>query len=385
MSVFNFGSHPAFNPMSPSMPVTPAGGFPVVSPEAVARQPGTMGGLLDRFNYMRQNNPEALIALGAGMMRGDMAGGFAGAGQQMAAYREKMAAEQQKNKTAEWLVRNHGMTPEDAMTVAQNPVLLQQVLRSKSAGDETRYGLNPIYGKDPVTGETVLGTMGTDGTFKRIETPGFEISTGVDKMDLGTHWGLLDKRSGQLVGTMPKENYRESFDKAAGAEAGKAVGEAAARVDADVSSADRTIEQAMELYNHPGLSAIVGPVDQFRPSWTMGAEGRDALARFNQLKGRTFLEAYQMLKGGGQITEVEGKKAEDAMARMDRALSVEDFRQALRDFMDAVRAGAEKLRVRASMSPGAVNVPQVNAAPTPVPAENPVPRRRFNPATGRIE
>lgn len=371
-SPFNFA-------LTPSMPVTPEGMFPAAQAGAV--RPG----FLQRFQDMRRNNPEALIALGAGMMQGDMAGGFMAAGQQMANYRKRMAEEQQKNMTADYLSRQYGMSREDALATAQNPVLLSQVLRQRGGGD-TRYGLNPVWGTDPETGKPVLGVLGEDGSFKRVDTGGVELSTGVDKVDLGTEWGLLDKRSGQIVRTMPKENYRESFDKAAGAEAGKSVGEAAARVDADVSAAQRTIEQATELYNHPGLGAIVGPVDQFRPSWTMGDEGRDALARFNQLKGRTFLEAYQMLKGGGQITEVEGKKAEDAMARMDRALSVEDFRQALRDFMDAVQAGAEKLRARAGMSPGAVNMPPANATPSPAPsAGSASPRRRFNPATGRIE
>lgn len=64
-----------------------------------------------------------------------------------------------------------------------------------------------------------------------------------------------------------------------------------------------------------------------------------------------------MLKGGGQITEIEGMKAEQAMARMDRAQSEAEFKQALTDFRDAVKAGMDKLRQRAGQ-------PSAPAAPT---------------------
>jgi len=95
------------------------------------------------------------------------------------------------------------------------------------------------------------------------------------------------------------------------------------------------------------LPDIVGPLDQYRSGLLLGSDGRDALARFRQLEGRAFLQAYGMLKGGGQITEIEGIKAERAMARMDRAQGEKEFKQALSDFRDAVRDGLDKLRERA--------------------------------------
>ena len=35
-----------------------------------------------------------------------------------------------------------------------------------------------------------------------------------------------------------------------------------------------------------------------------------------QIRGKNFLTAYQQLKGGGAITEIEGTKAEAAQARL---------------------------------------------------------------------
>lgn len=223
-------------------------------------------------------------------------------------------------------------------------------LQRQAQGGDTRFGLNPIYGQD-AEGNTVLGVLGDDGSFKPVDTGGVNISTGVDRVDLGTHYGLLDKRSGQMVGTLPKENYQEAFDTARGGAEGKAQGEAAVNLPTDLATSEQALSELDALIAHPGLSAIAGPFDQYRPSWMMGAEGRDALARFNQAKGRAFLQAFGMLKGGGQITEIEGLKAEQAMARMDRAQGEEEFKQALQDFRDAVATGMDKMRQRAGQQP----------------------------------
>lgn len=82
-------------------------------------------------------------------------------------------------------------------------------------------------------------------------------------------------------------------------------------------------------------------------------EGSDAagfMTLFNQSKGQTFLEAYQMLKGGGPITDIEGKKAEQALNAMDISTSEEDFKKAAKNYRDAVLQGAEKLAKRAGLS-----------------------------------
>lgn len=49
----------------------------------------------------------------------------------------------------------------------------------------------------------------------------------------------------------------------------------------------------------------------------------------DKIKGGVFLNAFESLKGGGQITELEGKKAEEAGARLLTTQKPEDFRAAL--------------------------------------------------------
>jgi hypothetical protein len=63
-------------------------------------------------------------------------------------------------------------------------------------------------------------------------------------------------------------------------------------------------------------------------------------ARARQLEGQAFLQAFESLKGGGQITEIEGQKATQAIARLDTAQSAADYRQALTELRDILSAAA---------------------------------------------
>lgn len=88
-----------------------------------------------------------------------------------------------------------------------------------------------------------------------------------------------------------------------------------------------------------------------RRAWDIANSGKPEarlMAMHDQLKGQVFMQAFQMLRGGGQITNVEGEKATAAYARMNRSVSTEDYKAALKDFMDATRAGYAKIQAAAS-------------------------------------
>lgn len=74
----------------------------------------------------------------------------------------------------------------------------------------------------------------------------------------------------------------------------------------------------------------------------MTAEQRRFQPKIDQLKGQTFLNAYERLKGGGVITEIEGQKAESALARLSQAQDPADFRKALQDLKEVVMVGLER-------------------------------------------
>jgi len=87
------------------------------------------------------------------------------------------------------------------------------------------------------------------------------------------------------------------------------------------------------VQNVPGLSDVTGQLYQYKPTWAMWSdEARRAVAQIEQLQGQTFIAALTQLKeagggstGLGQVTEIEGKKIQDAMAKLQRYQSTPDF------------------------------------------------------------
>jgi hypothetical protein len=84
-----------------------------------------------------------------------------------------------------------------------------------------------------------------------------------------------------------------------------------------------------------GLDQLLGVEGIFTrglESLNLGALRPDAQAArsiLDKIKGGAFLAAFESLKGGGQITELEGIKAEQAQARLLETQSPEAFRDAL--------------------------------------------------------
>jgi hypothetical protein len=118
---------------------------------------------------------------------------------------------------------------------------------------------------------------------------------------------------------------------------------------------------------HPGFKAAVGMGD----IWTLGipgvaqiTPGTDAAgfkSRFEQSTGQSFLEAFESLKGGGAITEAEGKKATSAINRMSLSTSEDEFIRAAMDLQDVVRVGVANAQAKAARA-GSRNAPAAPAA-----------------------
>lgn len=99
---------------------------------------------------------------------------------------------------------------------------------------------------------------------------------------------------------------------------------------------------------HPGFTDAVGVGLPLR--FVPGTSASDFQARFEQIKGASFLEAFESLKGGGAITETEGAKATNAINRMSLSQSEREFVSAARDLQDVVRKGIANAQRKASAS-----------------------------------
>lgn len=165
----------------------------------------------------------------------------------------------------------------------------------------------------------------------------------------------------------------------------KAEGEAAADAVTGLGGAIAKGEQAIALIdqiaNDPALPSILGIVQGNIPAGTPliggGQAGSDLNAKIEQLQGKVFLEAFESLKGGGAITQIEGDKAERAIARLQRTQSPEAYKEALAELRGVVESGMKRARERANNASG--NLPG-NAS-----ASDGKKRLKWNPATESFE
>lgn len=108
-----------------------------------------------------------------------------------------------------------------------------------------------------------------------------------------------------------------------------------------------------EVAPHAGFKSAVGA-----PTLTSGfgvagflpaTDTTNFKERLEQIKGQTFLQAFNTLKGAGQITEQEGAKATAALNRMSKSQSEVEFVKAAREFEDNIKKGMDLARKRAGM------------------------------------
>lgn len=142
----------------------------------------------------------------------------------------------------------------------------------------------------------------------------------------------------------------------------KALGKTAASAQAALpqvsATADRGIRLVDELLAHPGFSSVVGasltPGARFIP----GTDSSDFQARFDEINGGAFMQAFQSLRGGGQITEKEGEKATAAITRMRTSQSEKEFTRGAREFQDVMRGVKARTEQLAGQYPAKSAAPQ---------------------------
>lgn len=193
-------------------------------------------------------------------------------------------------------------------------------------------------------------------------TPYFQpVQTAQGVFAFNARTGQMDPISGPsgapIVGASADPTLQGNI---AGARAGATVigkSRAEAAIDAPrvIAQGEEAIRLVDDLLKSPGLKQAVGTSRLVQLQRVPGTPARDFDIRLEQLKGQQFLQAYETLKGGGHITEVEGKKATDAISRMDASSTEKEFTNAAREFQNAIRAGIE--RARKAQAQGQTPVP----------------------------
>src|SRR3990167_5580475 len=165
--------------------------------------------------------------------------------------------------------------------------------------------------------------------------------------------------TGLKPGEEPAVRNAQAQATSAGTVQGSTQATAAVNLPQTIAQADDTVKLVEDLVKHPGLSGIVGAPESVSGVANMvlgapipGTKEADFRARLDQLSGKQFLQAYETLKGGGVITEIEGAKATDAISRMQKTGQTEaEFKKAAQEYIDIVRAATNRAKLKAGAAP----------------------------------
>ena len=329
----------------------------------MARAPYSAPGLLPFQNPVsdwvapRRN---ALLGFGAGMLSPNLGDASTGAMQGMALdrqYGQEMQdfAQQQEetNATKDWLRQRGRDDLIPLVDAGQGMFALQQATQVADPGAGLMSVGGSIY--NPADGSWTSPPGGGPG--------------GSDKVSLTGQWGrdaqgnpvyLQPSSSGNMVQAQVPEGvsllgpYDLNADRAAGSVFGKGTGSA----QFDLPAAQLTTQQTLSAIQSVRDQAkgmeeqfgnILGVPQQLLPTLPQSERAKFQVET-NRLINRTFLEAREVLRGGGQITDFESRKAEGAISNLEEAMARGDkalFEKSLTELEQAVSDGYAKLQSQA--------------------------------------
>ena len=213
-------------------------------------------------------------------------------------------------------------------------------------------GLTPIYGTD-AQGNTVLMQMTQSGKIRQTALPpGVTLTPGVERVDLGTEWGILDKKTGQLTQRIPKDVGGKAYQEHAGGEQGKEAGTRPERmrqtqtklatIDANQTRVLGFIDEAEQLIDNGTFTT------GFFGNIAKGIGGTDArrLAGILRSIGSNLgLQELLDLKAGGgglgSVTEAEHALLQSRVGAIDQAQAGADLKKTLADIRQAITEGKQ--------------------------------------------
>ena len=277
--------------------------------------PAFMDRLAMGFNTMRLDPDQGLQAVLADRIK--TAGALA-------------RGEKSKNKTLVAL-QNMGMSPEEADLLGENPELLKI---AATAMYKSRMGQDATAEMRTLEAKLKGFSPEEQMRARRIDLGLDPRATSVQRIDLGTSWGLVS--NGVLTGTIPKDIAGVKIEE------GKGTDIAGARSNygtiKDTVNVQRSALQAM--LDDPALDDIFGTVAGATPSIRQSSV--DAEARLGQIKGGAFLQSIQAMRGMGALSNAEGEAATRAATALNLRMSPEAAREEMRRMMAVLNAGQER-------------------------------------------
>lgn len=240
-------------------------------------------------------------------------------------------------------------------------------LKNPKAAGSPEYGLNPIVTQDEQGKYHLFQIPKDGGKPKEVELP-YGWTPQQQYLDTGTGFVAAPKQG--TAANLEPVVTKDVAGKAAETAVGEAAGAAQVALPGAAQAAADVAAQVESLKNDEYLPNMLGPVDSLLPN--VSEDAARVQGKMNQIQGGAFLQARQLLKGGGAITDYEGQKAEAAFARLAAAQNPEDYKAALDEFNYFVQQGLKKLEAQAAMTSKPQDAPSGSTY-------------TFNPETGELE
>lgn len=153
-----------------------------------------------------------------------------------------------------------------------------------------------------------------------------------------------------------------------------------------IDGAQTKLELINRIRSSSALDSVTGLIQGSVDPRALGQDGADLAALIDQLRSQAFLQAFESLRGGGAITEIEGQKATDAIANLSRVQSKEAFLAQLATLENTLLRGIASAYAKSSgyyggigggsqppaFTPGQPSAPPATAA-APAPAQTGTP------------
>lgn len=286
--------------------------------------PDNLAALAIALNSMRLNPDPALAALLTGQMK---------------ERRSERQTEAQRNRTVEAL-KKMGADPK-LIELAQAGFGSEALKSALAQPKDDRTALQKNYEYAIQMGMTPEQARAwvSSGTTVNV---GGQQSQQFGDAPTGTVWAY-DEQGRHVMEQGPGGVMRPKVVPLGGTEAEKRAAGIAGQKTQSADAAARA-EDSMRLIesiiSDPALPQITGMVQGRLPAFTQS--GTDLMAKIEQVQGQAFLQAFESLKGGGQITEREGIAAQNAMARLQRTQSTEAMKQSLQELYDIMGRGRRR-------------------------------------------
>jgi len=157
---------------------------------------------------------------------------------------------------------------------------------------------------------------------------------------------IRESRQQEALDAQLNEAVQEALarSKQRGSGIGKAEAQQISTAPKSISQSNSTIALIDDILAHPGLKGATGFEGAINPAnFIPGTDEYDFALKLEQLQGKAFLQAFETLKGGGQITQIEGDKATAAIEQLSRKQSTQQFI----DSLNGLRSTAIKGRTNA--------------------------------------